>query len=169
MNKLFFVDFEASSLMGYPIQIGWAELDLDKMSVFSDSILIRPVDFWADQEDLWSDNAEAMHGLSMDKLKSEGVDVVEVCRRVDSTFDDAIAYSDNASYDGRWADMMYQESGYKKAWRCEDVRSLFKDVDTVILRNSFIRAKERAPEYHRADQDAARLAWAWFYVLHGGG
>ena len=169
MNKMFFVDFEASDYAGYPIEIGWAVLDLGDMAVSSKSLLIKPTDFWIEHDDLWSDRAEQVHGISMERLMAEGLDVAEVCGRVDAVLGEESAYSDNQSYDSRWADMLYQEAERPRPWRCKDVEQLYAGIDKLVLRNSIQQAHKLVPEFHRADKDAERLAWVWYFVLHGGG
>ncbi len=62
--KVFLV-FEASSLSdhSYPVEVAWVFQDGR-----SESHLIRPATGWTD----WDDEAEAIHGITREKLASEG-------------------------------------------------------------------------------------------------
>src|SRR3712207_6313370 len=75
LPKLAFLDFEASSLgkHGYPIEVAWV-----LSSGEEESHLIRPHPTWTDC-DL---KAETIHGLSRDRLHTDGAPVADVARRM---------------------------------------------------------------------------------------
>ena len=51
-----FYDFEASSLDGFPIEIGWARADLASGTILSEGHLIRPPAAW-DVRGTWDSSA----------------------------------------------------------------------------------------------------------------
>ena len=70
-----FVDFEASSLGhdSYPVEAAWMD-----ESGQSESYLVRPEPDWSD----WSDEAQAVHGLSRRHLLDHGSPALHVARRL---------------------------------------------------------------------------------------
>lgn len=69
-DRLLFVDFEASSLApeSYPVELGWAHV------AGSGAVLTRPEPDWTD----WSPTAAELHGLSRERLLTEGKPAREV-------------------------------------------------------------------------------------------
>jgi hypothetical protein len=99
-----FLDFEASSLAkhSYPIEVGW---------VFEDGAaedhLIRPAPGWTD----WDPDAEAMHGISRERLQAEGAAHDVVARRMLEVLTPHVVYVTAPSWDGMWLSLLLRASG----------------------------------------------------------
>ena len=115
-----FLDFEASSLSddSYPIEVGW---------VFEDGReeehLIRPAADWID----WDPSAEAMHGLSREKLHAEGEPHEVVARRILDALSAHAVYVSAPSWDGKWLSVLLRAAGLPRhAMR-------FRDSDEAMI------------------------------------
>lgn len=99
-----FVDFEASSLakQSYPIEIAW---------VFADgrsrSFLIKPDPKWTD----WSVEAESIHGISRERLETEGVAVATITNEMIDTLSGHDLYASAPSWDGKWMSVLLRAGG----------------------------------------------------------
>lgn len=99
-----FLDFEASSLgkKSFPVEVAW---------VFEDgrqrSYLIRPQPDWTD----WSDEAEAMHGISRQCLQREGVAVETVGAAMWGELAGHQLYASAPSWDGKWLSVLLRAAG----------------------------------------------------------
>jgi hypothetical protein len=99
-----FLDFEASSLShdSYPIEIGWAAEDGS-----SEAHLIRPAPDWTD----WDPSAEAIHGISLQRLITEGEPHDEVARRALEALKPHEVYVSAPSWDGKWMSVLLRAAG----------------------------------------------------------
>jgi hypothetical protein len=62
-----FYDFEASAMFdGFPIEVGWAYVLRDTVSIASEGHLIEPVPEWDHLQ--WDEEAELLHGISLATL-----------------------------------------------------------------------------------------------------
>lgn len=93
-----FLDVEASSLKnGFPLEVAWCSADVLRGA----SYLIRPEPGWLDRYH-WSTEAESIHGLSLDRLRAEGLAAAEVMARLCEDLRDCRVHSDNPRFDGGW-------------------------------------------------------------------
>jgi hypothetical protein len=99
-----FVDFEASSLgkHGFPVEVGWAAEDGTE-----ESHLIRPAVDW----DEWSEEAERIHGISLDRLRREGTPHDVVARRMMDVLTGQQLYASAPSWDGQWLSRLLRAAG----------------------------------------------------------
>lgn len=97
-----YLDVEASGFGGYPIEVAWCAEDLSAAG----SWLIKPEDWPPHLE--WHDSAEAVHGLTHDRLVAEGLPASMVADRLagDLAAADAV-YSDNPRFDFEWLSELY--------------------------------------------------------------
>lgn len=116
-----FLDFEASSLAddSYPIEVGW---------VFEDGAgethLIRPAPAWTD----WDVMAEAIHGLSRERLMAEGEPHETVARRILEALSEHEVFVTAPSWDGKWLSVLLRAAGLPRhAMR-------FKDSQEALVR-----------------------------------
>ncbi|WP_027997603.1 3'-5' exonuclease [Sinorhizobium arboris] len=99
-----FLDFEASSLSkkSFPIEVAW---------VFEDgrsrSYLIRPAPDWTD----WSAEAEAVHGISRDLLRADGLSVAFVAEEMIRDLAGHQLYASAPSWDGKWLSVLLRAAG----------------------------------------------------------
>ncbi|MCC6744453.1 MAG: hypothetical protein IT175_11385 [Acidobacteria bacterium] len=142
-----FLDFEASSLDGHPIEVAISTADGRIRSW-----LIRPTREWAD----WSRKAEALHGVSREMLARDGISVRVVARNLDEAIGDGLVYSDSPEFDGWWCRQLFEAAGEEMRFRIGHAGLLIPDVPG---RNAEIEseARRRAGPAHRAARDVAYL------------
>ncbi len=102
-----FVDFEASSLskQSFPLEVGWVFEDGRSMS-----FLIHPAPDWTD----WSDEAEAIHGISLEKLQRDGASVETVARTMVETLAGHELFASAPSWDGKWLSALLRSAGFPR-------------------------------------------------------
>jgi hypothetical protein len=95
MAKIYFIDFEASSLDSgsVPIEVGWVD-DTGQ----GESYLIQPQAHWTN----WSPQSQKIHGISRETLERDGKPAREVAKRLYGVLQGAILISDNPAYDEYW-------------------------------------------------------------------
>lgn len=165
-----FLDFEASSLRpeSYPIEVGWAGEDGSL-----ESWLIRPAPGWDD----WDPAAEAVHGLSREKLLAAGRPHEEVARRTLEALQDHEVYVSAPSWDGKWMSVLLRAAGLPRhALRLKDVEEAARaavaevlpgrsDDEIGLLAAVFLTAARKrfaeTPPKHRALADAEDELAIW--------
>jgi DNA polymerase III epsilon subunit-like protein len=160
-NNIVFIDVEASGLhrTSYPIEVGWAFLDLS-----SDGFLIRPAPGWSEWD--WSFESQKIHGISRDQCLRDGVDVWDAARRLNAEFASKTLLSDAPEFDARWLAVLFDATGIKPEFELylidalQPIRSALADrgLDERDLEELERRVKERFPRTHRAAADALYLA-----------
>lgn len=124
---IYFLDFEASSLMkgSFPVEVAWVDEDGQ-----AESHLIRPAPEWLTLDDgrpEWSPESERLHGIPFADLLADGVDHGRVARRAEEVLGrlQAMAFSDNPRSDGHWLDMLLRAGGVRRSVPVTDVRLLY--------------------------------------------
>lgn len=136
-----FIDFEASSpgRRGYPIEVAW---------VFengcSENYLISPRPHWTE----WDRDAEAIHGLSRERLTTEGVCPDLVARRLVDALQDHDVFASAPSCGGKWLSVLLISAGLPaRAVQLQDtdiaLLELADAVLTPILPSSKLRRAAR--------------------------
>ncbi len=122
-----FLDFEASSLTkkSFPVEVAW---------IFEDgrsaSCLIRPAGDWLD----WSDEAEAIHGISREKLHAEGIPVEAVASRMMDELSGHRLFASAPSWDGKWLSVLLRAAGRPRhALRLTKSDEVFREAAVAIL------------------------------------
>ncbi|WP_408903100.1 hypothetical protein [Methylobacterium radiotolerans] len=161
--EVVFADVEASSLDldkgSFPVEIGWC-LDDD---AGPDSFLISPSGEW-DTEFGWSPVSQAIHGLRLDDLYREGIDVHEAVQRLEAVFAGRVVASDNPAFDDHWIGMVYEAARHPRSWTVmplDDVYTLAAaagQVDAATLVRAIHAVEAIHPHPHRAAPDAFRMA-----------
>ncbi|TBW53738.1 hypothetical protein EZI54_14680 [Marinobacter halodurans] len=157
-----FIDFEASSLdliASYPIEVG---VSLPDGTLHS--WLIAPHVLWQD----WSENAEAIHGISRDTLCREGHDVQGVAHALNELLGDAV-YCDAWTFDSFWLHRLYRAARVTPSFTLDSVSSLL-DTHQVQL---WAEVRQQVIEslglpVHRAANDALILQETWRRVVDHG-
>lgn len=167
-----FVDFEASSLSkrGFPIEVGWAAEDGT-----GEGYLIRPAPGWEE----WSADAQAVHGIALDRLLSEGMPHDEVARRMVEALTGHDLYASAPSWDGQWLSRLLRAAGLPRhALRLRDTEEAQRRSALAVLDGAGVpadaregvlaevlddtrRAAETGPPAHRALDDARRELRLW--------
>ncbi|GEM_PF-1394733 len=155
-NEPILIDFEASCLpeygLSFPIEVAAARIDGQ-----SRAWLIRPLPVWKTWD--WSEEAEALHGISIATLESEGLPPEQVLSELTAFVGLREPYSD-ADLDQYWLETLCQGIGaglpfairflgeWMAAWGCTR-----PEVDAALE-----EARIRLPQAHLARADAKRLA-----------
>ncbi len=158
-EHIMFLDVEASGLgpTSFSIEVGWAWLD-----GASGALLIRPASDW--DLDSWDEDAEALHGISLDQLRRDGHDPRDVAEHLNMMVllegDEVTAVSDAADYDQRWLDPLYLQTPSPQAFRLVDDRYL-RSQRFGFLEDPGAATMAAEPMVHRAEADAVRLRSRW--------
>lgn len=166
-----FLDFEASSLGqdSYPIEIGWAAED-----GAAEAHLIRPAPSWTD----WDPAAEAVHGLTRERLVAEGEPHDRVARRTLEALGAHDLFASAPSWDGKWMSVLLRAAGLPRhALRLTDtdeahseaIREILggrvPDAEFEIIAAGLLemgrRRVEVGPPRHRALADAQAELAVW--------
>jgi hypothetical protein len=176
LPKIAFLDFEASSLgkHGYPIEVAWVLSTGEE-----ESHLIRPDPTWTD----WDLEAETIHGLSRDRLYSEGAPVADLARRMMSVLTGYTLYVTAPSWDGKWLSRLLRTAGLPRhALRLQDTEAVHRqtvheillglrvpadlhdDFMEKVLSQAQRKDDELGPAEHRALADARREQRLWLDI-----
>lgn len=150
------IDFEASCLpeygQSYPIEVAVARIDGS-----SRAWLIRPVQAWRSWD--WSDEAEALHGITREMLDKEGLPPAQVLAEMTAFVRDCHVYAD-ADLDEYWLEVLSHAVGAPLPFPVHYLGELF--VEHGFTRPQVVaaleEAKRRLPKEHLAREDAKRLA-----------
>lgn len=157
------IDFEASCLprhgRSFPIEVGMAD------GVLSRSWLIRPHDSWADWD--WTAEAEALHGLSRDRIAREGLPVEVVLAELTDAMQGRRIVADSV-IDQYWLDTLATAAGAPSPFKIEHVATLIDEqgADAVQVGAAVAFADGQAMMRHRAASDAL---WLSAVIAHIGG
>ena len=169
-----FLDLEASGLGPdcYPIEVGWAAVNNSGVIV-SEAILIRPPEARM-LRGVWDPLAQQLHGISLDELRSQGRDPMDVARLMNAALVGRTLYSDSP-FDRMWLQALFEEAHERM-----DFEIAAKGADTVVVEladrlgtgDLDYTAAEReaarlAPRTHRAAADATYWATLWKLVRDG--
>ena len=111
------IDVEASGFGrgSFPIEIGFA-LEDRKVK----SYLIQPAESWTH----WSDEAEAIHGISREQLAIDGLSVRDVAVLLNEHLFNKTLYSDAWSFDSSWIGRLFEEAELVQRFRIETINKL---------------------------------------------
>lgn len=156
MSSPALIDFEASCLpeygQSYPIEVAVARTDGS-----SRAWLIRPVEAWRHWD--WSDEAEALHGITAQMLADEGLPPAQVLAEMAAFVGDCPVYAD-ADLDEYWLEVLCMGAGAKLPFPVRYLGEYM--VERGYTRPQVVaaleEAKRRLPQEHLAREDAKRLA-----------
>jgi hypothetical protein len=179
---MIFLDFEASGMMGFPIEVGFAVVDADR-AIRSDSRIIRN-DEWLDDFSQWDPNAEAIHGITRSNIMEFGISPAATVDWLEAAIGGLIACVDS-HYDKLWMSALVAEARGRDAkvnFGLADITAAFEGVEIDELRydrlaqqvsdpirygREFARRAGQCdklglrPKVHRAAADAEHLA-SWY-------
>lgn len=164
MERFAFLDFEASGLQGFPIEVGWAIVKrATGQLISSEAHLIRPMEEWLDPA-LWSVEAERIHGITLRNLIDMGRPADNVAARVLEALDqpDLLIVADSI-FDGRWLQDLLAAANRADPIKVADVAKAFEgpEIDEVRF-HAAMRTRQQQRRPHRAEADA--LEWAQAYA-----
>ena len=102
-----FYDLEASALDGCPIEVGWAWWVGTRIQ--TEGHLVFPDPSW-DIENSWNDGAQALHGISLKQLRSEGEPAFIVARCMNDVLADRKLFADSP-FDVGWMGQLFDAAG----------------------------------------------------------
>jgi len=157
---IIFIDVEASAFDGFPIEVGWARVDLND----GWSTLVQPTAKWV-QAYPWDKQAELLHGLKWRKLMNQGLAPKEVAERLNADLTGAEVYSDAPDYDGKWLALLFAAAEIPQGFTVMDASTFIKQAAITKAAfpigygdaawNLFLKAGGKE---HRALDDACLLA-----------
>ncbi len=171
-----FVDLEASGLVpgSYPVEVGWARpraLPWGRCAIEVGSVLVRPEAAWLSSGG-WDPAAEAVHGLSREVLRRDGLPAAEVCDLLDREFGGCTVVTDTGggSVDDMWLAVLYEAAGREPlGWEVAKPtadQKLFDACRAHGLRADLVMEAlhRREPQLtHAVAEDA--LCDAWRYAM----
>ena len=165
LEKIVFVDFEASSLSpeSWPIEVGLASLVNPRgpePSIRQWSSLIRPAPGWSLQD--WSPESAAVHCIALETLDT-APSAVAVAGEIIDRIGGKLLISDNPACEKKWLDrlMVYSPEIRPREFTHFDtlVISVCKGLPLIAM-DMIYEELERIKAPHRAGPDAARTARA---------
>lgn len=155
MSIPFAIDFEASCLprhgRSFPIEVGIARDGRAR------SWLIKPHDSWSDWD--WTREAEALHGLSRERIEREGQPVQAVLEELTAEVSDCRLVADSV-IDQYWLETLSHAAEATPPAAIDHVTLLLDEHGACERRISaaVAAANARHPLRHRAASDALWLA-----------
>jgi hypothetical protein len=158
-RRVAILDIEASALetRSFPIEVGIALVQGPSDPIGVGAKLIQPDNAWL-ESGVWSKSSEAVHGLSLERIKREGEAVEDVCDWLNGFLGaNTIVASDAPRYDQDWLNTLYGAAGREQMFRIFDFEVLTRDFGVDQHGHlSYLLRQTKAP--HRAAADAWRLA-----------
>ncbi|MFC3852680.1 hypothetical protein ACFOSD_07530 [Salinispirillum marinum] len=145
------LDIEASGFGkgSYPIEVGVA---LPDGSV--SSFLIKPHPDWTH----WSQDAEALHGISQEYLHAHGATPREVAERLNILLEGQTVYSDGWGVDSSWLSLLFYYAGWRQAFQLDTITRILSEEQLVLwdsTRDTLFKGHDG--RRHRAGHDAKML------------
>lgn len=148
------LDVEASGFGrgSYPIEIGFVE---PQGTAFC--CLIRPQPDWLH----WDHEAEALHGISRERLLSCGKPPPWVAAELNQRLRGQTVYCDGWAHDYSWLARLFEAADLQPAFRLQDLRTLLSEEEAQRWHQttSLVRSEQRLSR-HRASSDARVLQLA---------
>jgi hypothetical protein len=142
------LDIEASGFGydSYPIEVGLVRSDGDRYCA-----LIQPHDDWT----YWSDQAEQIHGITMDMLKAKGKPVATVSSELNAFLSGETCYSDAWVQDKAWLSKLFFSAKVSMGFTLSPLESLMTEQQHEIWDEQKKRTMiELNLTRHRASTDA---------------
>lgn len=167
MNCPALIDFEASCLpefgQSYPIEVALARIDGT-----SRTWLIKPSPKWRFWD--WSDDAEALHGISEAMLEQEGLPPEQVLAELAEFAADCDVFAD-ADLDAYWLEVLADAVRAPVPFSVRYLGELLveREYTRPQVVAALAEAKVRLPREHIARDDASRLALTLKLLMDGEG
>lgn len=147
------IDFEASALDGFPIEVGVAIYDHGRRFISVWSSLIRPPRAWLRTMD-WDPGAENLHSITQADLQTAPT-AFDVARQLNGLLSPlGVAYCDGIPFDERWLRVLMEECPDACGFRLGNLLDFARRLN-LPLSASFDQEERRIA--HRAAADAERL------------
>jgi DNA polymerase III epsilon subunit-like protein len=152
------IDFEASCLpedhFSYPIEVALAKVDGP-----SRTWLIKPPPCWQYWD--WCEEAEALHGISPERLQREGLPIAQVLAELTAEVAGGTVYADS-DLDAYWLETLAVAAGKPAPFPIRYLGELFQQrgLRRQDVLSALDNARAQMPIEHIARADARRLALA---------
>lgn len=149
------IDFEASCLprhgRSFPIEVGIAGIGVSR------SWLIRPHDDWEGWD--WTERAQALHGLSRERIAQEGMDAARVLAELSVAVGGHRLVADSL-IDQYWLDTLVAAAGQEKMLTIDHVSMVMEELraNEARIAQALDYADRQVSVRHRAAADARWLA-----------
>lgn len=151
---MIFLDFEASSLQGFPIQVGFCIVDAGRQTTAA-AKLIRH-DEWLDDFHRWDWQAEEVHKISRANLTELGESPAIVMTWLNDHLAGMVACAD--SYlDQLWLRELADAAGIEPLFRVVEIQQAWDGPEIAALADEG-QVDAIRPCTHRADDDAEHHA-----------
>ncbi len=154
------IDFEGSSLHGYPIEVGLAAWEPGSTVIRTWSTLILPEEEWMDDFPLWDAAAYDLHRIGQADLLKHGRPVREVVRRLGDILGGSIAYCDGGEIDAAFSARLHGAANVAPHWRLGSMADMVRSTCGEVIQARAVLARifrADADIQHRAGPDAVRL------------
>lgn len=149
-TPIWVLDFESSGLstLSYPIEVGIA----GNKGCYSS--LICQEELWT----YWSEDSEAVHGISVDELTQSGQSAIAVAKELNQILDGSTVYTDCKKWDQFWLDVLFDQCGIIPTFKL----SCLSDELSETQGEKFLTAYEKIQKAgafteHRALDDATLI------------
>jgi len=164
-----FYDIEASSLDGYPIEVGWAQVT-SALAIESEGHLIHHSGWNLSAR--WSKRAESIHHIPMAEVKTRGEPPYKIANRMNAALAGRELFADSA-YDENWLRLMFDAAGFEPVFTIRRMladlliaqRAAAVSIPAEVFKVLLAKAGDTIPRTHRAEQDARHLAAQWLAVI----
>jgi|GEM_PF-4505753 len=151
---MIFLDFEASGINGFPIQVGFCAVDAERTTRAA-AKLIR-YDEWLEDFPRWNWQAEQLHKISRSNLMELGESPAAVMAWLNGELAGMVACAD--SYlDQLWLRELADAAGIEPLFRVVEIQRAWEGPEIAALVDD-AEADKVQPCTHRADDDAAHHA-----------
>lgn len=127
----------------------------------AESFLVKPDVTWA-KTDAY-DAGFCIHGIPYKDLTKHGVHLLDVPKRLNHAWRDALLVSDAVTHDAAWIEKAYDAIGQRSPWRMIEFDVAFsalyqwQGLTPHEVANIAVAAERSLPRPHRAGADAQRL------------
>jgi len=162
MRDIQLIYIEASGLHfdSYPIEVAILSNGQPR------SWLIAPQPTWT----YWDPNAEALHGISREMLRAEGLSCTAVTKHLSTAIhpEDRVLYSDAAEWDWDWIQTLYIAAGAVLDFNVLPIQQLMTPRQMEVFNSEKRRlVEDKTYRLHRAASDVALMCHAYRCALLG--
>ena len=157
-NYIAVIDVEASGFGrgSYPIEVGFV-----LGSGESYCMLIAPEPEWTH----WDQDAESLHGISRELLKSHGRPIKEVADFLNKHLAGQVVYTDAWGNDSSWLGLLFNDAECSQHFKLESLCSLLTEEQKNIWHDIKDKVQlELSVKRHRASNDARLLQQTWLRI-----
>ena len=156
----YIIDIEASGFgsHSYPIEVGVVKSSGERYCT-----LIQPHDSWKH----WSNEAEALHGISRETVQHKGKPISTVCAELNAFLSTDEVFSDAWSHDQAWLAKLYRAANVAQSFSIRAIEFILTEEQFF----SWDATKEQVfsshqKERHRASTDARLLQLTYLACVH---